>query len=328
VRDWSSEHRAYLGLCVATLGWASAFIAGKLVLAEITPLSAAGWRHLAAAVVLLPFAWRARGAANLRAAALPLAAMIVCGGVLYQWVFMAALQRTSATNTALLIALNPALTFLLAPLVGEAYTRRGLVGIALALSGAALVITRGDPSALTSLGSSHVGDLLALAAAALWASFNLAARRVVVHLPHSLTNGITYGIGSLVLLTLAAPEAPVAQVLHASWSALGALLFMVVFSSVIAGQLFLFGVHTVGVGRTVVFVYLIPVATALLSTLLIGETLVASQLVGGAAVLAGVYVTTRVPVRRSAGAPVSRSGGALVGDTPDPVAERVRATGS
>ena len=67
----------------------------------------------------------------------------------------------------------------------------------------------------------------------------------------------------------------------------------------LAGQLFLYGVHTVGVGRTVVFVYIVPVLTALLSAVLLGEPLLPAQIVGGAAVLAGVWVTTRAPVRPS-----------------------------
>lgn len=299
LRSLSRETQAYLGLCIATLCWASAFIAGKLVLAEIRPLTAAGWRHLAAVLLMLPFALRARRAANLRAVVVPLAVIALCGGVLYQWVFMAALQRTSATNASLLIALNPALTFLFAPLVGEAYTRRGLVGIGLALIGAVLVISHGDLALLADLNAARSGDLLALCAAALWATFNLASRRVVHHVPHVLTNTIAYGAGAIVLLMLAVPEAPVTQIAQASWSARGGLLLMVLLSSIVAGQLFLHGVHTFGVSRTVVFVYLIPVVTALLATAMLGEPLLVAQVVGGAAVLGGVYVATTAPAARA-----------------------------
>jgi len=68
---------------------------------------------------------------------------------------------------------------------------------------------------------------------------------------------------------------------------------MALLSSVMAGQLFLVGVRTVGVGRTVVFVYLVPVLTAVLSTTLLGEPFRLAQAVGGSAVLGGVYWTTR-----------------------------------
>ena len=69
---------------------------------------------------------------------------------------------------------------------------------------------------------------------------------------------------------------------------------MAVFSSVMAGQFFLMGMRSVGVSRTVVFVYFVPVLTAALSALFLGERFEAAQAIGGATVLAGVYLTTRL----------------------------------
>ena len=303
--------RAYIGLCVACVGWASAFLLGKVVLAEIGALPAAAWRYGLAALVLLPFAVRRREAVDIGAVWRPLAIMVVCGGVLYPWAFMAALQRTSATNTSLLIALNPALTCVLAPLVGEAWTRRGLLGIVLALGGATLVITHGDLGVVTRLTPAHAGDLLAMGAAAIWATFNLAARRVVAHLPHARTNAIVYGCGSVVLCALAAAEHPLQQVIDASPGALAALASMALLSSVLAGQLFLSAVHRIGVSRTVVFIYLVPVLTAAAATLVLGEPVLPAQLAGGGAVLVGVWVTSRamrppveMPVREQLGVEV------------------------
>src|SRR5512147_2078847 len=39
-----AELCAYAGLTAASLGWASAYVAGKLALAEMTPLAVATWR--------------------------------------------------------------------------------------------------------------------------------------------------------------------------------------------------------------------------------------------------------------------------------------------
>jgi drug/metabolite transporter (DMT)-like permease len=278
---------AYAGLTVTTFGWASGFIAGKLALAEMTPLPVASWRYAVAASVLLPFAIRSRPK-NLRAAAAPLALMMLCGGIGYPWLFLVALARTSATNTALLIALNPVITILLSPLVGEHVDRRRLAGVALALLGAAIVITHGELRLVF-----HPGDLVALAAACCWATFNLASRRVVAHLTPAFTNCVIYAFGGLALGILGRSEAPLAQLAAATPVAVGAIVAMALLSSVMSGQLFLVGVRTVGVSRTVVFVYLVPVLTALLATTVLGEPFLATQALGGAAVLAGVYWTTR-----------------------------------
>lgn len=283
---------AYVGLSVAALGWASGFISGKFALAEMQPLAVGAWRYAAAAIVLLPFALRQRPRVGLGTAMWPLAFMVAVGGVAYPWLFLAALARTSATNTALLIALNPVITTLLAPLVGERRGARALGGVLLALAGAVLVITRGDLAVLAAL--SHAkGDVFALAAAVAWAGFNLAARGVAGRLTPAFTNFVIYAIGGLVLGLLGRAEAPVAQLAAASLSALGGLLALAILSSVIAGQLFLTGVHVVGVSRTVVFIHLVPVLTAALATTVLGEPFTLAQAVGGAAVLAGVYWTTR-----------------------------------
>ncbi len=167
---------AYAGLALSSLCWAVAFIAGKFALAEMTPLVVAAWRYSVAALVLLPFAVRARERADVRGHALGLVVLIACGGVLYPWLFLLALERTSATNTALLIALNPALTMLLSPLVGEPLDRRRIAGLALAFLGAIIVITEGTPAHLMALAREPLrqGDVLAVGAAASWAAFNLA----------------------------------------------------------------------------------------------------------------------------------------------------------
>lgn len=284
---------AYAGLALSTFGWASAFIAGKVVLAEMTPLPAAAARYAAATVVLLPFALR-RERGDVAAVAVPLGLMVVCGGVLYPWLFLLALRHTTATNTSLLIALNPVFTMLLAPLVGERLDRRRLTGVLLALAGAATVITAGQ-SATVDLapGAVNLGDAFAVTGAACWALFNLASRRVVAHLSPALTNCIVYGIGSVAMLMLGRGEHPFDQLRGATPLALGGLLSMALLSSVVAGQFFLVGVRSVGVGRTVVFVYFVPVVTALLSVTLLGEPFRVAQAVGGACVLTGIWWTTR-----------------------------------
>lgn len=291
-----AETLAYAGLLLTSCAWAAAFIAGKVVLREMTPNVAATWRYAVAAVALLPWVWSQRPPlAVLRPVAVPLAVMVVCGGVLYQSIFLLALQRTTATNTSLLIALNPVFTLLLGTIIGERIDVRCLRGVLLALVGAAIVITHGDwqqASAFAHLSFSS-GDVLAITAALCWACFNVASHRVVHVLSASFTNGLVYGIGALALALVSWNEHPGAQLLAASSAAYAGIAVMGIGSSVVAGQLFLFGIRTVGVQRTVVFIYLVPMLTALSSVVLLGESLYVAQAVGGAAVLGGVYWTNR-----------------------------------
>jgi drug/metabolite transporter (DMT)-like permease len=289
---FDAELLAYAGLTAASLGWASAYVAGKLALAELTPLTVAASRFAVAALILVPFGVRGAPWREVRRVARPLLVLVGCGSVLYPWVFLLALSRTTATNTALLIALNPVFTILLAPLIGERLSAQRVAGVTLALVGAATVITKGDVRHLTAL-SLNSGDLLAVMAAAIWSVFNLASRHVVLRLSPAFTNSVVYVVGGLALCILALPEHPWMQVRAASMSAIAGVVIMAVGASVFSGQFFLMGVRTLGVSRAVVFIYLMPVLTAVLSVLLLGERFGPAQLLGGGAVLAGVYWSTR-----------------------------------
>ena len=290
---------AYVGLSCAAVCWASAFIAGKFALAELTPLTVAAWRFVFAVTMLLPFVLRRHDWRGLGAFPGRLAFMVLCGGVLYPALFLGALSRTSATNTSLLVALNPTFTALLAPLVGERLDPRRLPGVLLALAGAVLVITRGDFARLGELGHTS-GDLLAIAAASCWVGFNVASRDVVARAKPAPINLVVYAVGGLALFMVAHAEEPVRQMTTASTSAVAGVVIMAALSSALAGQLFLVGVRTVGVTQSAIFVNFVPVLTAGLAAVVLGERLEGGQVLGGAAVLAGVWWTTRraLPVVR------------------------------
>ena len=290
---------AYAGLACAALCWASAFIAGKFALAELTPLTVAAWRYVFAVAMLFPFVLRRDAWRGVAVVWDRLAFMVVCGGVLYPSLFLSALSRTSATNTSLLIALNPTLTALLAPLAGEPLDPRRLPGVLLALAGAATVITGGDLARLGDLGHAS-GDVLAIVAATCWVGFNIASRGVVTRARPAPINFVVYGIGSLALFALARGEEPVRQMAAASGFAVASVVVMAALSSALAGQLFLIGVRAVGVTRAAIFVNFVQVLTAALASVLLGERIEPGQAIGGAAVLAGVWWTTRGEVGRPA----------------------------
>jgi drug/metabolite transporter (DMT)-like permease len=281
---------ATVGLLAATLGWGGAFIAGKLVAHEVSPLSASAWRFGGAALLLLPFGLRHLRTVALRPVAVPLALMVVCGGIVYPWLFMASLARTSATNTSLIIAIMPVLTCLLCPLVGESISARRWSAVGIALLGAVIVISRGDPRRLMGLGTLNAGDLLALAAAGVWSVFNLASRRVVATLPSTLVNSLVFGGGGLALFALATPEQPIEQLRVASPVALAGLAYLAVVPSVLSGLAYLRAVRVLGLSRTVVFIYCVPFVTATLAALVLGENLNGYQGVGGALIFAGLLL--------------------------------------
>ena len=91
---------------------------------------------------------------------------------------------------------------------------------------------------------------------------------------------------------------------------IGAILYIAIFASLIAFSLWAYGVAVIGPERAGQYVHLMPIFGAVLSTLLLGEAIVAAQLAGAAFVFAGLFL---VQHRASPGAAGARPAAALAG---------------
>jgi hypothetical protein len=97
-----------------------------------------------------------------------------CTGFLY------GLQTVPASRAALIVALNPAVTFVGAALLfGERPSRAQAAGVALALAGAAVVIGHGNPLAPFG-GGVAAGDLVVFGCVLSWSTHTLIGKRIPV----------------------------------------------------------------------------------------------------------------------------------------------------
>lgn len=94
------------------------------------------------------------------------------------------LARSTASNAALLITVEPASLILLSPfLLGERLTLRGGNGAALALVGAVFVVVNGTPGVTLGLALRWRGDLLLILSGLAYASYSLLGRSVLSRRP-------------------------------------------------------------------------------------------------------------------------------------------------
>ena len=77
------------------------------------------------------------------------------------------------------------------------------------------------------------------------------------------------------------------------WQAIGAIVYLGAFGTVIAFIWYYQAVQAIGPARTAVFNNLVPVFAVTFGVLLLGEQLLSSMLVGGAMVIVGVMLTNR-----------------------------------
>ncbi|MEW5773882.1 MAG: DMT family transporter [Thermodesulfobacteriota bacterium] len=281
----------YLKLVLTMVFWGGTFVAGRQLAGQMGPFSAAFLRFAIATACLLAFV-RARegGLPRLdRRALLGVLLLGATGVFAYNALFFTGLKTVGAGRAAVIIAGNPILIALGAALFfGEGFTPRKAAGIALSVAGAAEVIGRGDPLSLLNQGLSP-GDAAILGCVASWVSYSLLGKAVMTRI--SPLAAVTWSslAGTLLLLPPALAEgiAPTAYPLSA-WAGLA---YLGVCGTVLGFTWFYEGIRAVGASRAGVFINLVPVSAVILAFLLLGEPVDRSLLLGGALVLAGVWLT-------------------------------------
>ncbi|HME72822.1 MAG TPA: EamA family transporter [Myxococcota bacterium] len=144
--------RATLLALSSALLFSAAAPAGRVLLADLPPLSLAGLLYLGAALGVLPAALRGRTSAgqgddpvpDVRASRRHLAGAIVAGGVVAPVLLLLALERESASTVSLFLNLELAATALLGvAFFGEHLHRQGWLGVGGAVAAGALLATGG-----------------------------------------------------------------------------------------------------------------------------------------------------------------------------------------
>jgi drug/metabolite transporter (DMT)-like permease len=234
-----------------------------------------------------------------------LAAVAGCGVLmvyLNQILFAEGLRRSTATNGALIMALSPLVSALLAALAfRERLTLQRLAGVLLGFGGVAAAVLS-HPGA--GLSSASVGDVMLVASVVSFAVGGVVIQRLARQLHPLAISWAIYVIGAalLVLHTVLAPSARVVAPAVATASAFGGLstwwlvLFSGVAATAIGNLIWNRAIATIGVARTAVFLYWVPVFGVAFAALLLGEHLTWWHLAGFVAVMAGTWLGTRQPV--------------------------------
>ena len=295
-RHGHSETLAILALAAAALFWSGNFIAGRALREDIDPVALNLLRWGLCLVLFLPIV----GAKLVRHRRVVLRewrlvlGLGATGVAAFHTLTYQALSHTTAVNALLILALAPAAIMAGARLTGD--SRPGAVqwaGCLVSLAGAAVLVTRADPSRLHTVGV-NPGDLWMLAAVLVWTAYSLLLRRRPSHLPQDVTLAASIVV-ALALLT------PVFLVTGASLprapdpDTAAAILYIAVFASLVAFLLWSYGVNAIGAARAGQFVYLMPVFGPVLAVVILEETLGSAQIAGGLCVLAGIILVNRPP---------------------------------
>ena len=274
--------------------WAANFSVIKAALADFGPFAFNALRFPLASLTLLAFLVAARRWPRFepgdRWAILGLG---VLGHVAYQPFFILGIDRTLAGNSALILASVPAFVALLSVVLGhERLSRKVWTGIGLSFAGIALV-TWGGARAVGFGGDTVVGDLLTLGGAALWATYTVVSAPYVRRYGALPVTAATMWIGTVGLFAIGLPEllgTDASAIRPAAW---GGLAYAGVLGIGVAYLLWYTSVGSIGSTRTALYSNVVPIGALLIAWATLGERPTALQILGAAAILAGVTLARR-----------------------------------
>jgi drug/metabolite transporter (DMT)-like permease len=285
----------YGRLIVVPAIWGGTFVGGKIVVASLSPILGSFARYLIACVALLVAAFVLEGGLPklTRTQLLGTFVLGLFGVFAYNLFFMGALEKLPASRAALIIALNPAITIAISAVaLREHLSARRWIGVAIALFGVAIVVSRGELASLLR-GSVGAGEVLMFAAVVSWALYTVIGRKVLGGLsPLAATNYAALW-GTVLLGVVSIPQFASLNRAQFDWPVIVSLLYLGICGTALAFVWYYMSVKRFGAGRASIFNNLVPVFGVAISVLLLGEPLLASMLIGGTVTIAGVYTVSR-----------------------------------
>lgn len=296
-----------LGAFLAIVLWGISFVATKVALRELSPVSLIFVRFaLGAGLLAGLMAARRQPLIPPRESWRVLALMGFVGVFVHQLLQAYGLTLTTAVQTGWLIGLIPIWTAVLSALfLGERFGFRKTAGLAVGAAGAALVVTRGEfGGGLFALPATR-GDLLVLASTLTWAIYTIFGHAAIRRLGSLRATAGTMIAGLAMLTPVFVAVRGWRDIERLSPAGWGAVLFLGIGCSGL-GYLFWYGaLQRVEASRVAAFLYIEPLVTLGAAMALLGETVRPTTIVGGLAVLAGVLLvqTAKEAPRPSGDAP-------------------------
>ena len=292
------QQRIIFKLVLTMAIWGGAFTIGRVVAQTVSPFSAGFGRFaIASLFLLLLIVLRKEKLPRLNLRQGLLVFCLGLSGILvYNLFFFLGLRDISASRAGLIIALNPVSIALASRIfLKERLTAFKLLGIAISLLGAAIIITEGNISTLVSQGIGR-GELAILGCVFSWTVYSLVGKLAMQELTTLATTTYSIWIGTVLLLpfTIWEQHDRISQI---NWFTVFGLAYLGILATVMAFNWYYEGIKTIGAGKAAIFINLVPMFAIIFSAFFLQEFPRAIVLLGGSLVILGVSLVNRENAR-------------------------------
>ena len=218
----------------------------------------------------------------------------VTGGSFYFYLQNTAAAHTSAANVSILVSMSPILTVLLAQLFsrkGEKLGKWVYIGAVVAIAGVVLVVLNGT----LSFHLSPLGDLLALAAALMWAVYSILIKKYTEQYDNFIVTRrvFLWAFLTAVPLMIVTDGMPDLAPLFTQPNILLSWLFLGVFGNAVCFAIWNIAFKRLGVVITNNYLYATPFVTVVVGWLLLDEKISVMSIFGAVLITLGVIFANK-----------------------------------
>lgn len=287
-----SKYLGYIYAVLATAIWSGNFIVARGLHEALPPVSLAFYRWSVALVVVFPLAARAlyreRKVVQDNIGFLLLASLF--GVTIFNTLIYIAAQSTTAINLSLIAVTFPVFIIIFSRIFfGEAITLAKVLGIVIVVCGVVLLLTKGDVSQLSQI-SFAIGDFWMLIAAITFAVYSVLLRKKPAGLGALSFQLITFGLGIIMLAPFYLWEISSLPMPELSVGAIGSIVYIGVFASLVAYVLWLKAIILIGPSHAGMIYYSLPVFCGVLAYMVLGEEIGLIHLAATILIIGGIVI--------------------------------------
>ncbi|MFP4375421.1 MAG: DMT family transporter [Spirochaetales bacterium] len=279
----------YAALLIAVVGWGSSFVATKVALETLRPTSLVFFRLAAAAIFFFVLVRLRHVPRPPRRDLLRLVMLALFEPVLYFLLETQGLALTSASSGALVIAAVPVFVALFARLfLSERMRALGWIGTAISIAGVVLLVLGDDNPDYSA--TSVWGNLLVLGAALSASGYIVLARSLSGRTHPLQISFFQMLVGALCFTPLFAYNTVATGLPVFTPAVAWALVFLTLVATIAAFLCYNYALSQIPAAKAAVFLNGIPLVTAVVAAIILGEELTWLQAGAGLVIIVGVVM--------------------------------------
>jgi len=277
-----------LGVITAVVIWSLSFIATKISLNSLPPLTLGALRFISTTILLgLILVIRRDIITKIKFKDM---IRIFISGILGMTIYFSlensGVRLSTASDAALIIASYPIITLVIEIIVyhkNASWT--SFAGVGMTMAGIYLIV---NESSQTGGAGRLTGNLILVSAGLIWSLYNFITKKVVNRYPVILITFWQSFAGSIAFL-------PLAYIEHDMWkvpdlNSVLAFLYLTLFCSVLAFMLYSYGLKETPASTAVMLMNLVPVLGVFFAVFLLNEHISFRQIFSGIIVISGIII--------------------------------------